>query len=92
MIMTLTQIAAALTAVGVIGGGALTLDRMHVATSDFEKHLEYQESRYVLELKEDIRNIRKDLSTDPSNEYLNDYLSSLIDELCELRPDDRECG
>lgn len=89
--MTLTQIAASLTAVGVIGGGALTLDRMHVASGEFEKHLEYQESRYILEIKEDIRDIRKALAQNPADEYLNEYLANLIDELCELRPDDREC-
>ena len=88
--MTLTQIAATVVAIGTIGGGALTLDRLHVASEDFEKHLAYQESRYVLELKKDIRELRKIL-IEESDEYLEGALADLVDELCELRPDDREC-
>ena len=88
--MTLTQIAATVVAIGTIGGGALTLDRLHVASEDFEKHLAYQESRYVLELKKDIRELRKIL-IEESDEYLEGALADLLDELCELRPDDREC-
>lgn len=88
--MTLTQIAASVVAVGAIGSGALTLDRLHVASEDFEKHLAYQESRYALELKKDIRELRKILAED-DDEYLEGALADLIDELCELRPDDREC-
>ena len=89
--MTLTQIAAAVGAVGVIGGSALTLDHLHVASEDYEKHLEYQESRYVLELKKDIRDLKGALVTDPDDQYLKEYLADLLDELCELRPEDREC-
>ena len=88
--MNLTQIAASVAAVGAIGGGALTLDRLHVAAEDFEKHLEYEKSRYVLQLKKDIRELRKILS-EVSDEYLEGALNDLVDELCELRPDDREC-
>jgi len=88
--MTLTEISIAVVAVASIGGGALQLDRMHVASDDFEQHLAYQESRYVLELKKDIRELRQMLAGKP-DPYLQDALADLIDELCELRPEDREC-
>ena len=88
---SITQAAACVTAIGVIGGGALTLDNMHVSKGDFEQYLENQESRYVLELKKDIRDLRRALQQDPDDPYLVEYLADLLDELCELRPDDREC-
>lgn len=93
---SLPQLAAAVMAVGAISGGALTLDKMHVATGDFEQYVEQQaaseNSRYVLELKKEIRELRQILSTDPSNEYLRNALEDLVDELCLIQPDDRECG
>jgi hypothetical protein len=88
----LPKIAAMVIAAGTIGGGALALDKMHVSTQEFEKHLEYQQSRYVLDLKEQIREIRGLLAQEPGDEYLIEYLASLLDELCELRPEDRECS
>ncbi len=88
--MTLTEISIAVLAVASIGGGALQLDRMHVASEDFEQHLAYQESRYVLELKKGIRELRQILAEKP-DQYLEGALADLIDELCELRPEDREC-
>ena len=88
--MTLTQMAASVVAIGTIGGGALTLDHLHVASEDFKQHLEYEQSRYVLQLKKDIRELRQILALH-DDEYLEGALADLIDELCELRPDDREC-
>jgi len=90
--MTLTQIATALTAVGVIGGGALTLDRMHVATGTYSAHVEAEESRYVLQLKKELREIYLDMQRNPDDTYLPEYYADLIDELCELRPDDKLCN
>ena len=93
--MTLTQMAASLTAVGVIGAGALTLDTRHVAASDFEKYIEVQQAAddrdYVLKLKQSIRNIKEGLANDPSQDYLVDALADAIDSLCEMRPEDRLC-
>jgi len=93
--MTLTQIGAAVIATGVIGGSALTLDRLHVAAEDFEQYIEQQqmsdERSYVQELKKDIRDITGALLEDPEEEYLIEALAELIDELCEIRPDDRLC-
>ncbi len=93
--MTLTQIATALVAVGTIGGGALALDKMHVATEDFKEYIEVQqandEREYVLELKKDIREIKGALSKDPDEDYLVEALADAIDDLCELRPEDRLC-
>ena len=89
--ITLPQIAASVVAVGTIGGGALTLDSMHVASEDFKQHLEFEQSRYVLQLKKDIREIRYALSEDPDDQYLVGVLADMVDELCEIRPDDREC-
>jgi len=91
--MTFAQIGQAVIATGIIGGGALTLDHLHVASGDFDKYIEQQlvsdERAYVLELKKDIRELRAEL--DPSDQYLVGILADMIDELCEIRPDDREC-
>ena len=38
--INLTQLAAAVGAIGVIGGGAITLDTRHVAATDFEQYIE----------------------------------------------------
>ena len=93
--ISLPQIAAAVVAVGSIGGGALALDRMHVASEDFREYIEQQqendEREYVQDIKEDIREIRTALLSHPGDEYLMDALADLMDELCEIRPDDRLC-
>ena len=41
--MSLPQIAAAVVAVGSIGGGALALDKMHVASEDFKQYIDQQQ-------------------------------------------------
>ena len=93
--ISLPQIAAAVVAVGSIGGGALALDKMHVASEDFRDYIEQQqmsdERDYVQELKEDIREVRTALLSHPGDEYLESALADLLDELCEIRPDDRLC-
>ena len=93
--MSLPKIAAAVAAVGSIGGGAVTLDRLHVAAEDFEKYIEQQqlndEREYVQELKKDIRDVKQSLILHPDEEWLQEELAELIDELCEIRPDDRMC-
>ena len=93
--ISLPQIAAAVVAVGSIGGGALALDKMHVASEDFREYIEQQqmadEREYVQELKEDIREVRTALLSHPGDEYLMGALADLLDELCEFRPDDRLC-
>jgi len=95
MIEQLPKIAAAVAAVGSIGGGAVALDKMHVASADFEKYIEQQqiadEREYVRELKGDIRDVKSALLNHPGDEFLMDELAELLDELCELRPDDRLC-
>jgi hypothetical protein len=82
-------------AIGSIGGGALALDKMHVAAEDFKEYIEQQqmadERSFVLELKKDIRDIQGALQEDPNEPYLIDALAELIDQLCEIRPDDRLC-
>jgi hypothetical protein len=88
----LPQIAAAVVAVGAIGGGALTLDKLHVASEDFSQHLAYEQSRYVLQIKKDIREIRYIVIDNPDDQYLENVLADMIDELCEIRPEDRECA
>ena len=93
--MSLNEMALAVLAVGSIGGGALTLDNMHVASAEFEQYVEQQlmsdERDYVLQLKKDIRDLRGALVESPDAEYLVDALAGMINELCEIRPDDREC-
>jgi hypothetical protein len=94
--ISLPQIAAAVVAVGSIGSGALALDKMHVASEDFRDYIEQQqmsdERDYVQELKKDIREVRTALLSHPGDEYLVDALADLLDELCEIRPDDRLCN
>jgi len=87
--MSLPQIAAAVAAIGTIGGSAVALDKMHTSSADFE---EYVERQYVRDLKREIRDVQGALEEDPDEEYLLDALVELIDELCELRPDDRLCN
>lgn len=94
--ISLPQIAAAVVAVGSIGGGALALDKMHVASEDFKEYIEQQqiadEREYVRDLKNDIRDVRAALLAHPEDDFLLDELADLVDELCEIRPDDRICS
>ena len=46
---------------------------------------------YVRDLKKDIRDVKAALTVHPEDEFLLDELADLIDELCEIRPDDRIC-
>lgn len=94
--ISLPQIAAAVVAAGSIGGGALALDRMHVASEDFKEYIEQQqmadEREFVQDLKNDIREINYALREHPGDAYLEDELAAMIDQLCEIRPDDRLCS
>jgi len=94
--ISLPQIAAAVVAIGSIGGGALALDKMHVASADFKEYIEQQQiaddREYVRDLKEDIRDVKSALLVHVDDEFLTDELADLIDELCEYRPDDRLCN
>lgn len=72
-------------------GGIEVADSRYASAADFSSHLEAEQSRYVLELKQQIRDINRRLDRDPDNDYLRDELHDLIDTLCELRPDDRLC-
>ena len=94
--ISLPQIAAAVVAAGSIGGGALALDKMHVASEDFKEYIEQQQiaddREYVRDLKEDIRDVKSALLVHVDDEFLTDELADLIDELCEYRPDDRLCN
>ena len=87
--------ATVIAAIAAIGGSALKLDRMHVASEDFRQYIEQQqaadEKDYVLELKEHIREIRYALISHPDSEYLLNDLADLTSELCEVRPNDRLC-
>jgi len=93
--MSLNEMALSVVAISSIGGGAVALNEMHVASEDFDKYIEQQlvsdERDYVLEVKNDIRNIKAALIKDPGEEYLIEELADLTDELCEIRPEDRLC-
>lgn len=47
-------------------------------------------------IKQDIREIRREIAAHTEDEatlrYLTEELEELIDELCAVKPDDRECG
>jgi hypothetical protein len=94
--ISLPQIAAACVAAGTIGGGALALDKLHVAAADFDQYIEQRamadERDYVLTLKQDIRAVRSALQSNPDDAYMIDELAGLMDELCDIRPDDRLCN
>ena len=79
------------TAIGTIGGGALYLDKLHVSSEEFKQYLQSQQTRYVLELKREIRQVREALKAHPDDEYLNDRIVELIGGLCEIRPEDKLC-
>jgi hypothetical protein len=42
-------------------------------------------------LKQTIRDVRKELRSDPNNQYLLEDLQDAIDALCLIVPTDREC-
>ena len=83
--------AAIVTAITTFGGGAMALDHLHVSSEQFDKYLQSQDTRYALELKKEIRQVRESLEAHPDDEYLNEHLIELIDALCEIRPDDKRC-
>ena len=72
----------------VLGGVAFAgADFRYVKASDFAKS-------YVLQLKREIRDLRKDIreeTDDRMRDQLRDDLEELIDELCYEAPNDREC-
>jgi len=66
-----------------------TIASRHVPAAEYEKHLKNEESRYVLELKKQIRELQKQVrANDP---YAVEPLADLIATLCELRPNDKLC-
>lgn len=93
--MSLPKLAASFLAVGSIGGGAITLDKMHVASEDFKEYIEQQQMaddrEYVRDLKKDIRDITAALTLRPDDSFLLSELADVVDELCEIRPGDRLC-
>lgn len=82
---------AALTAVAIVATGLAFAFTNFVSSAEWDDHLTAEERRYVLQLKADLRDIAKDITADPGNQGLLDDREELIDELCELRPDDRLC-
>ncbi len=82
-------------AIATIGGSTLTLNKLHVSSEDFREYIEQEqmadEREYVRDIKGDIRDVRSALLVHVDDEFLLDELADLIDELCELRPDDRLC-
>lgn len=94
--MNFKNAAATVAAIGAIGGSALALDKLHVASEDFDAYIEQRQAaddrNYVRALKEDIRNVSQALQDRPGDSFLTNELLSLIDELCEYRPSDRMCS
>ena len=92
--MTLPQIAASIAAAGAIGGSAVALNELHVPQAEFDQYLQQQQisddREYVRKIKADIREVLLALNRGP-DQYLEETLAELIDELCDLRPDDKLC-
>ena len=76
---------------GMSWGGIHALDTRYTPLSNYEQHLEAEQSRYVLELKKSIRDIQAKLRADPGNPYLLADLEDTIATLCEIRPEDKLC-
>ncbi len=74
-----------------LGGGIAWAVTNFTPQSDFDKHLDAELSRYVLDLKQSIRDINRLLDDDPYDEYLIEDLEDTIATLCEIRPDDKLC-
>ena len=69
------------------GGGFAALETRYVTTSDFTKS-------YVLQLKREIRELRKEIAAERDDRRradLEEDLAALLDELCVEMPADREC-
>jgi hypothetical protein len=64
----------------------------HVPASEFNEYLQQQqmadEREYVLDLKEQIREVRYALVQRPDDEYLLEEYEGLVALYCEYRPDD----
>ena len=109
--MSLTQMASAVTAVLVIMGVGWGFDKTyidkdefapvaeesekHVASEDFEKYIQQQQladdREYVRKLKQDLRDLSLALAEHPDDLYLQNALAEVLDDLCDLRPEDRLC-
>ena len=80
---------------GAVGGSALTLNKMHVASEDFDAYLEQRQmtddEQYLLNLKADIRELRALLLEYPDEEDFQEDLIELMDKLCLRLPSDRMC-
>lgn len=69
------------------GGGALGLETRYMTVTDFTKS-------YVLDLKREIRALKNDLDeaeSDRERRVIQEQIETLLDELCEERPDDPLC-
>lgn len=76
-----------------IAMGAMT-GYLHInfaSATDLKQVEEKIDKSYLLALKKELRINRKWLKKDPDDEHLQDYIAELVDELCELRPNDAEC-
>lgn len=62
-----------------------------VPAAEYDKHLENEESRYVLALKKEIRELQRYVRANPQDRYAADDLDDMINTLCEIRPSDRLC-
>jgi len=93
--LELTEIAKALTAVGLIGGGALTLNALHEPKGEVDKaRAEFRAETRSLQtdLRVDrIRNLVKDARAENSPDYLCDALEAEIIQLCTSEPEHYLC-
>jgi hypothetical protein len=83
--MTLTQAAAGVVAIGTIGGGALTLDNMHVASEDFERYLAKERVGTIFEYMDQI-------AKQGPQSWLCQSLEEELIELCVDLPEHPMCG
>ena len=84
-IQTGIAIMAALTATASGTVGAISwADGRYVAQEKFADLLWSQ-------LKEQLRELRKDLAADPENQNIKDEIEATLDRLCKQYPEDRDC-
>lgn len=80
----IARITASLALVGAIATGIFTADTRYVHAS------EYQDFQWSI-MKQQLRELRKELLADPDNPGLREDYADLLDLFCRKYQEDREC-
>lgn len=96
MAIGLTEIAKTVTAIGVVGGGALTLDRLHEPRGAAD-HVRAEVTAEITGIQSDLRidrilDLVNESRADGGPDYLCDAIDKEIVALCSERPDHYLCS